>query len=194
MSAEQGKQQNRTCKVIIWYHNEDKLAEPKTYPANVIFYNNGNSGDTSLLTFQPDWKPNYFPIAPVDYNIQQGTRLHSIGSDGGREAAHYDVRFTGYEGKNLVTEENSPRPGRSGGGLLSDDGYYVGTCWGTSTYSGEGEGYFTRLSNIHRLWDQNGYGFLLKIESPAFAQSIPIIDKNNPQGKYPRDYILMPKR
>lgn len=193
MNGDEGRQRNVACKVVTWYHNEQKLAEPKSYPARVHFYMSGGGGDTGLVSFQPDWKPEYFPIAPLDYKIEPGTRLHSCGCDGGREVAHYDVRVTGYSGNNLNTVENSPRPGRSGGGLMSDDGYYVATCWGTSSYSGNGEGYFTRLSLIHSMWNQFGYGFLLNIE-PALARKIPVIDRNSPQGNYPKEYILLPRK
>ena len=69
----------------------------------------------------------------------------------------------GIEGADLVSEQNSPRPGRSGGGLMDDNGYYIGTCWGTQYRDGTGKGYFTPLSVIHKFWSkQAGYNFLLE--------------------------------
>jgi hypothetical protein len=192
MSAQEGKQKNLTCKVIIWYQNETKLNETKEYPANVIFYSNRSGFDTALITFKPDWKPNYFVIAPLNYPIPPGKHFHSCGCDGGREVAHYDVEIVRME-TSLVTKLNSPRPGRSGGGLMTDDGYYIATCWGTSSFSGAGEGYFTPLSSIHSVWTQNGYDFLLNMPPGGnLARQIQIVDRNNPQAKYAKDYIPIP--
>lgn len=193
MSAEQGRQRNLTCQIITWYHNDQKLASPKTYSANVIFYSYINGQDTSLLTFTPDWQPDYFPIAPADYRYNPGRHAHSCGCDGGSEVAHYDIEIIGLGGGDLVTNRNSPRPGRSGGGLMDDDGYYIGTCWGTQYRDGSGKGFFTPLSAIHRYWSQQrGYEFLLN-QKPGggIARQIPILNRNG-SGQFSSDYILLP--
>lgn len=191
MTVEEGKQRKLTCKVTTWYHNEKKLPEPKTYTAEVIYYSHVRTKDCSLLRFRPDWEPLYFPIAPEDYVYETNSRLHSIGCDSGKEIAHYDIRVIGInQNKDLVTTENSPRPGRSGGGLLTD-AYYVGICWGTEFISGEGNGFFTPLQTVRELNAANGYDWLNNV-SGGLAQRIPIVDRNNPQQKYPRDYIPVP--
>jgi len=192
-SAEQLKKNPVTCKVITWYHNGVKLPEPKSYDAQVLFWSNDRGYDCSLLKFKPDWVPTYFPIAPKDYQIAPGTMLHSCGCDGGREVAHYDVEFVEYRGADLVTRRNSPRPGRSGGGLMSSDGYYVGTCWGTSdTTSGGGVGYFTPLRAIHQVYTRNGYDFLLNMSNFGRARDIPIRDWQNPDKEWPPEYVPVP--
>lgn len=189
------KNDTKLCKIKIWYHNEVKLKEPETYNANVLFYD--NVYDTSLICFNPTWEPIYFPIAPVNYNISSGSTQHSIGCEFAEEVAHYEVEVVGYgqqKGRQqLITIRNSPRMGRSGGGLLTDDGYYIGTCWGTSNYDGTGEGYFTTLDSIYKVWQKNGYSFLLNEPLPIFAQKMSIIDRNQKQGKYKESYILIPK-
>jgi len=192
MSAEEGKKRNLNCKVITWYHNDKKLDQTKEYQAEVIYYINTRGKDCSLLRFKPDWIPQYFCIAPEDFEFVSGMRLHSIGCDGGREIAHYDVRVLGERGADIVTTENSPRPGRSGGGLLTED-YYVGICWGTTDVLGNGNGLFTPLKVLRKLNEENGYGWLNDI-GISWARQIPIIDRNNPQGKYPLDYIPLPKK
>lgn len=191
MSAEEGRRRQVKCKVITWYHNEKKLSSTKSYEAEVLYYSNTRTKDCSLLRFKPDWVPNYFPIAPEEFDFKQDMRLHSVGCDGGREVAHYDVRYIGMRSGDIVTTENSPRPGRSGGGLMSNDGYYVGICWGTSDYSGNGNGYFTPLTTLRELNEREGFGWLNEI-GHNLARKIPIVDRNNPQGKYPRDYIPLP--
>lgn len=195
MSAEMAQQKEMKCKIIVYYHNDNKLNSPKTYEANVIFYSNISGQDTSLITFTPDWIPEYFPIAPVNYKYQFGSIAHSIGCDGGSEVAHYEVELIALQ-NSLITHRNSPRPGRSGGGLMDDDGYYIGTCWGTQYQNGSGQGFFTPLSAIHRYWSQQkGYEFLLN-QQPigGLARQIPIVDRNENQGKYDLEYILLPSR
>lgn len=196
VSAEDAKKKNITCKVITWYHNEQKLDKPRTYNANVMFYSYVSGVDTSLITFTPDWEPNYFPVAPVNYEYVKGQHVHSLGCDGGSEVAHYDIEIIGLFDNDLVTYRNSPRPGRSGGGLMDDNGYYIGTCWGTQYRDGSGRGYFTPLSAIHGFWSkQKGYEFLLKIQPlGSEAKKIPIVDRTQDQGSYKPDYILLPLR
>lgn len=197
MTAEQGAKRNMTCKIFVFYHNENKLPTPKEYQAKVIFYSHVSGCDTGLITFTPDWVPEYFPIAPANYQIPTGSHQHSTGCDHATEVAHYDVEIIGIRGNDLVTQGNSPRPGRSGGGLLSDEGFYIGTCWGTSVKDGTGTGYFTPLSVIHNFWrQQTGYEFLLtrSLNNVSPARNIPIVDRNGPPGTYPKDYILLPKQ
>lgn len=197
MSAEEGKRRNLTCKIITWYQNDKKLESTKEYPAKVIFYSYRSGFDTALVTFQPDWVPTYFPIAPVNHSIPTGSKQHSCGCDGGREVAHYEVTILGLQGGDLVTNHNSPRPGRSGGGLMDDNGWYIGTCWGTQFRDGTGKGYFTPLSAIHQYWSQQrGYEFLLRQQPGGGtpARQLPIINRNNPPQKFPDDYIPLPIR
>lgn len=195
MTSIEGLERDTTCKVITWYHNDRKLNKPREYVAQVLYYSNSRGRDISLLRFKPDWAPNYFPIAPESFEFTKDMHLNSLGCDGGREVAHYDVRCIGFgsavgDWKDLVTTENSPRPGRSGGGLMTNN-YYVGTCWGTSEYSGSGNGFFTPLSTIRQYNKQNGYAWLNEV-SLSWARMVPVKDHNNPQGEYPRNYIPVP--
>lgn len=193
MTSSQGVRKKIVCSVVTWYHNDTKLSSPATYPAEVLFYSNISGKDCSLLRFKPDWKPHYFPIAPEDFEFDNNTRFHSVGCDGGNEISHYDVRYVGMRGDqwpDLVTTENSPRPGRSGGGLMSED-FYIGICWGTTAFDGSGNGFFTPLKTIREINKENGYGWLNDVGF-SLARKIPIIDRNNPQGKYLKDYIPLP--
>ena len=194
MSVEEGKKKNMKCKVIIWYHNDNKLDTPRSYDSNVIFYSYVDGQDIALITFTPDWEPNVFPLGPKEYKYVAGQHAHSVGCDAGTEVAHYDIEMIGIEGDDLVTTKNSPRPGRSGGGLMNDDGYYIGTCWGTQYRDGTGKGYFTPLSVIHKFWSkQKGYEFLLEQKDVVGnAKQIKIKDHSGKNEEFRPEYILLP--
>lgn len=191
-SAEALKRNPERAKVIVYYHNEEKLSEPKTYTAEVLFWSNNRGYDAALIRFKPDWQPKYFPIAPVDYEIKTGTILNSIGCDGLTPPARYEVEFIEYRSNDLITRRNSPRPGRSGGGLITDDGWYVATCWGTTdTSGGGGIGLFTRLSSIHKVYTQNGYEWLLNLPKDNIVRRIPLVPKT--PGQLPEDFVPIPE-
>lgn len=194
MNAQEGKKQNIKCKIIVWYHNDRKLDTPKSYDGDVIFYSNNEDQDTGLVTFTPDWEPNVFPIGPVEYKYINGQFAHSVGCDQGTEVAHYDVEMKVVDERGLNTIRNSPRPGRSGGGLMNDNGLYIGTCIATQYLDGTGLGFFTPLKLIHKFWSkQKGYEFLLEQKDViGKAKEIKIIDRNNSQENFKPDYILLP--
>jgi hypothetical protein len=190
LSAEQAKDKKIKCKVIVWYKNEVKLQKPESFDAELIFYSYTNETDTSLVTFSPDWHPKYIPLAPADYKYKIGSTAHSCGCDGGKEVAHYEVKLTDIN-EDVVTIKNSPRPGRSGGGLF-DENSYIGTCWGTEFVDGSGTGYFTPIKEIHSFWGkQNGYKFLLSKHLGFKARALPIVNKNSKE-EVTQDYILAP--
>lgn len=186
------KENKQKAKIIAWYHNNKKLENSKEYDAEVLFYSNKRGYDCSCLRFKPDWIPNYFPIASIDHEINSSSLLHSLGCDGGREVARYEVEFFEYRGLDLITNKNSPRPGRSGGGLITDAGWFVAICWGTSdTVSGNGIGYFTPLKSIHEVFIKNGHEWLIRMGEFS-GREIPIYDWENPKNKFEWDFIPVP--
>lgn len=188
LNFEQAEAKRIKCEVVTWYNNDIKLEKTKTYQADVLFYSHVTGCDTALIAFKPDWQPEYFPIGPKNYQYLKGTKVHSMGCDGAREVAHYDVEIVGIRGDDLVTVKNSPRPGRSGGGLVDNNKTYIGTCWGTTSFNGDGQGFFTPLSVIHEFWNKNNYGWLLEVSRPK----IEIIDRINNKKIIENNYILMP--
>ena len=194
-SAESLKDRPITVTLRFWHKNGQKLSQPQEFQAQVLFYSNNRGSDCSLLKFKPDWQPQYLPIAPKNYQeLKKGQHLHSVGCDGAREIAHYDVLFVEYRDGDLIIEKNGPRSGRSGGGL-HDEKYYVAICWGSSDpRNGSGIGFFTPLSSIHSNFSREGFDFVLKgkINNPAF--DIPIQDQQNPNNQFkPNDLILSPQ-
>lgn len=191
-SAKECEKRNIKCEVITWYKNNIKLNKEESFPARVVFYKYTNDNDTSLIVFKPDWEPTYFPIAPKNYKYEINSMAHSCGCDGGKEVAHYEVKIIEIN-NDVVTRNNSPRPGRSGGGLINNKDLYIGTCWGTEFIDGSGLGFFTKLENIHDFWYEQGYQFLLEVNKNKFlGRLLPIKDRNSQQLKYDQNYILVP--
>lgn len=177
------------AKLITWYKNSSKLERPETFDAEVLFWSNDRGHDVSLLRFRPDWHPEFAAIDGA-FKMEPGMSLNSLGCDGGREVARYEVRFKELNGMDIITIKNSPRPGRSGGGLVTDSGRMVGVCWGTSDVSsGKGIGYFTPVSSIKRVFVRNDHGWLLELFG---ARSIPVMDAERPDMSYPNDFVPIP--
>jgi hypothetical protein len=176
----------------VFYKNGKKLDSPEKFSGDVVAAKiNGYEDDLSLITFTPNWEPDYFPIAQ-EYTYVSGTTLYSCGCDGATEPACYFVKVD-TEKQLLVTRENSPRPGRSGGGLFSEDGFCVAVCVRTSDRSGNGLGYFVTLTQIHAFCKLHNVEWLCSVgKKNALLQSIPIIDRNSQQKVYPPDYIPSP--
>lgn len=177
------------AKVTMWYKKDVKLPEPATYDAEVLFWSNERGYDSSLVRFKCDWIPEYFPISP-EFKLKKGDILNSMGCDGGREVARYEVRFVEKRSLDIITEMNSPRPGRSGGGLLTNEGYLVGICWGTSDTSGKGIGYFTPVSSIETVFSKNKHLWL--IGNRRRIDVVPIKDWDKPGRTYGNSFIPMP--
>jgi len=187
----------KTCQIHVFYKNNEKLAKPQTFEATILCWSPNQGGeDLSFMTFQPDWDIDvYAPIAKVDHPIIPGNTYYSCGCDGAREVACYLMKAKGIEGRNLVLTENGPRHGRSGGGLMTADGWFIGVCWGsTDPYNGTGKGLFVPLSRIHSYAKANNLGWLLEVgmaqQSPA--RQLRIINWTGPQRTFPPDYIPLP--
>lgn len=179
--------------IEVFYHNNKKLPEPKSYRGEVLCYTWGGYTDiydVSLMRFKPDWSnPWYLPIAPVDYKLEPNRWYHSIGCDGKSETAHYLVQFVMERSMGdvteLVTQYNAPRGGRSGGGVFTDDGLLIAIC----SRGGNNTGLWTSLMQIHRFLKEEGYTAILNGYSPALK--IPIVDRNSPRNDRPTR-VLMP--
>lgn len=179
-------------KITVFYHNDKKLDPPREYKGETLCYVhqlNRSVFDVSLIRFKPDWdSPWVAPIAPMDYKLQVNKYYHSCGCDGLRPVAHYLVRYLSEpqvgDISEIVTTDNNPRGGRSGGGVMTDDGELLFIC----SRGGGGRGYWSSLKQIHKFLKEEKFEFVLESSSPA--RQIPIEDAS---GKvYPKDFIPVP--
>lgn len=177
------------AQIIAWYKNGVKLPQVQSYEAEVLFWSNKRGFDSSLLRFHPDWRPQFFPIAS-NFEAKKGMMLNSLGCDGGYEVARYEVKVLEFKDPDIITEKNSPRPGRSGGGLLTNEGEFVGICWGTSELDGTGIGFFTPLSSIKTVFSKNKHEWILK--KRMGLESMPIYDWDRRKRIEDDNFIPMP--
>lgn len=179
------------AKITVWYQNSGRVENPKTYDAEALFWSNARGYDVSLLRFRPDWIPSYAPISSY-FMPKRGKTLHSMGCDGGGEVARYEVRVASFKHPDITTEKNSPRPGRSGGGLINDNKTLVGVCWGSSDIvNGDGIGYFTPLDSIREVFTRNKHEWLLNLD--VDARRIPVVDHGSSEEAHGFHFIPVPQ-
>jgi len=184
--------------IVCWYKCE-KLEKSTKFDAEVLFWSNRKGYDVSLLRFKPDWMPSCTPIS-FKFTPKMGEMFNSLGCDNGDEVARYEVISAGFESitgagepYNFITKINSPRPGRSGGGLISQEGELVGVCWGTTdTNSGDGIGFFTPLNSIKYIFTANQHNWLL--ETGSIARRITIVNHTDFNKIFDREYIPLPRK
>lgn len=196
MTTEEGERRNTTAKVDVWYHNKEKLDKYKTYRAEVLCYQNFKTSvwDVSLLRFKTnDWEPDwYLPIAERDMELKRGDKLHSLGCDGGRRVARYEIEYIKERSKGTVTElvthKNNPRGGRSGGGVFTEKEHLVAIC-----SRGNGYAYWTSLDQIYKFLEkEEKWRWLLYYPRLSFVKKIPIIDRTG-KREFSEDYIPLPR-
>lgn len=189
------RSQNPKTRVVeVFYHNEKKLATPQKYNAEILCYRNFSESvyDVALCRFKADWDIKWYAsIAPVDYKLVAGQSYHSTGCDGLSEVAHYSVEYIKEVQQDNVTEiithKNNPRGGRSGGGVMTDDGQLIFIC-----SRGNSNAYWSSLNQIHRfLKEEKDFEFLLSVGNRVAAH-IPILNSDNTTRKYIEGYVPLP--
>ncbi len=163
---------------VFWYDGRFSTKNPT--PKKVVAQH--VSGDVALVRlFTTDKMPGYIPICPVGkepkgwgfggtafgadsmrYGFSRILCL-SVGCDHGRNPSvntfwvlGQTYKRTNYSTDYFTVTSREPAPGRSGGPLVSGDGYLVGVC----VAGGGGEGVFATLKSIRRLCDVAGVSSL----------------------------------
>lgn len=126
------------------------------YQGELLFHKwDGGIHDISLIRFKPDWVPKVAKIPEPNFNPDPGrgkeADYHSVGCDGYTVPTDYIVRFLWRErrvnGLEQLCCEGKAMGGRSGGGLLTDDGTLIGIASRTS----RNRVYYSSFTQIYRL-------------------------------------------
>ncbi len=113
--------------------------------------------DIGLVSFVPGFDMARVKIAPAGHRFAQGDIVFSVGCDNGSEPSIRDSRITSidrYLGPPNIEATGEPAPGRSGGGLFSQDGYLIGIC--NHADPRDHEGIYASLPTIHWELDRVG--------------------------------------
>jgi hypothetical protein len=177
--------------ITVFYQNGKKLENEKKFKAETLCHVWKEPYDVSLLRFKPDWEnPWVAPIAPVNYVLLKNNFYHSAGCDGLYPVAHYLVKYQREDIfdsiSEIITVENGPRGGRSGGGVFDDEGQLLFICSrGSGSYA-----YWTSLKQIHKFLQEEKFEFVL--QNSMVSRTLPIIDRNGNSKEYPKNFIPLP--
>jgi S1-C subfamily serine protease len=132
--------------------------------------------DIALVSIRPGVEVKAVAVEGDPRRIVEGTRVFSIGCDGGKDPSVHESRVTAvdkYVGSPNYTVSGMPVQGRSGGGLFLADGTLVGIC--NAADEKDNEGLYAGLGTIHWQLDQIGqtaiYQRAAKAEATAVASA-----------------------
>jgi hypothetical protein len=155
--------------------------------------------DLVVITFQPDFIPNWVPIGPKDspyYHPTEapiGRRIVVTGRDAGlpdkdRRPAAYEafIREDDHD-RYLESRQSQSRGGRSGGGVMTTNRQWlIGVNHGRGPTAKEmGHGLWTPLHRIHKFLKANDLEWLANVGDTP--RHLPIVDDRG--NKYPTGYI-----
>lgn len=135
-------------------------------PARVIGYD--LKSDLGLLVVEVPQRVPHVPVAPTGYDVRAGADVLSLGYPQG---GPLDLLRTRINSKNKIVGPPNlqvaglPIEGRSGGGLVSADGYVIGVC--NAADPERQEGLFAALEAIHTALDHAGLTELHRTSAPA---------------------------
>src|SRR6185369_9800205 len=87
--------------------------------------------DVGLISIGTDVALPVCRVAPVDFDVQKGMPVVSVGCGGGEKPTVQQLRVTAlnrYLGPDNLECSGVPVQGRSGGGLFTPDGLVIGVC------------------------------------------------------------------
>lgn len=148
-------------------------------PARVIGYD--LKSDLGLLVVEVPQRVPHVPVGPAGYDVKVGAEVLSVGYPQG---GPLDVLRTRINSKNKIVGPPNlqvaglPIEGRSGGGLISADGFVVGVC--NAADPERQEGLFAALEAIHAALDNAGLTELYRRSGQNSTPPAAIVAANPP--------------
>lgn len=146
--------------IVVDFYYLDQTKFKKSYIGNLVWLHLNNRGiDYSIIEVVTIEKPIAVKISE-NCSFTIGEKLTSIGFDNkASEANVYSVRYLSDRKDDIFTIFDTPRPGRSGGGLFFNN-KLVGVCWGYMVKSNLG--LFTSLEALRESISNSPYKFILE--------------------------------
>jgi RNA polymerase sigma factor (sigma-70 family) len=137
--------------------------------------------DVALVRIRPGREVKASPVVPSHWTPQQGMPMITTGCSHGEDATAWNTviyapstryRVPGKKDYDAIECQHSPKQGRNGGGLFTEDGYLAGVC--NFSFDLEvGRGLYAAPGSIYRLLDRNGLGHLHNVRRVVPAPIAP---------------------
>jgi hypothetical protein len=134
----------------------------KDLPGEVIDYD--FTSDVGLIRIRPGRELAASKVVPPRWRPMKGMKMYAVGCSHGQDATAWDTTILDPRVgmRNTATNQSfamikcahQPKPGRTGGGLYTTDGYVAGVC--AFADPNEHVGLYAVPEAIHRLLDRNG--------------------------------------
>ncbi|MCR4413660.1 MAG: serine protease, partial [Thermoguttaceae bacterium] len=137
--------------------------------------------DVGLVSIRPPHPVKAARVAPTGYKIAKGTKVFSVGCDGGQPPSVRPGVVTSLDrflGPPNLTASGLPVEGRSGGGLVTSDGLVIGVC--NAALPEEREGFYAALGSIHAVIDTANLSFVYRPDTERPRPSGPMVAVNTP--------------
>ena len=141
-------------------------------PARLITYD--LKRDIGLITIRAPGPIAVARVAPLDYVLQPGQTVASVGCNNGDAPTVQHSRITNlnrFLGPPNIQVAGQPVVGRSGGGLFSADGRVIGVC--NAADPSDREGLFAGLASIQAALDDTKLTYVYKPDARAPCASRP---------------------
>jgi thiol-disulfide isomerase/thioredoxin len=151
--------------------------------------------DVGLLSIHVAGPVTVVHVAPSGYRVGRGDRVINVGCNNGESPTvrHAAVAsLDRYLGPPNIEVTGQPLPGRSGGGLFTEDGLLIGVC--NAADRDDNQGLYAALASVHEELDRArlAYVYQPSLEGPAGATSLATADPPTMPQRMPQSGDLVP--
>jgi hypothetical protein len=140
--------------------------QPHTVTGTLISYD--DLRDIGLVSIETEHALKTIPIAPENYRVQPNSKVITVGCNSGNDPTvcnSHVKSINRYNGPPNIQVAGAPVDGRSGGGLISSEGFLVGVC--NAADPEDDEGIYAALGTLHWQLAQVGLSSLYQRQQPA---------------------------
>jgi hypothetical protein len=151
--------------------------------------------DVGLLSIHVPGPVTVVHVAPSGYRVSRGDRVINVGCNNGESPTvrHAAVAsLDRYLGPPNIEVTGQPLPGRSGGGLFTEDGLLIGVC--NAADRDDNQGLYAALASVHEELDRARLAYVYQpgLEGPAGATSLATADPPAMPQRMPQSGDLVP--
>jgi thiol-disulfide isomerase/thioredoxin len=149
------------------------IGEP--IPGEVIDYDFDR--DVALVRIRPGQVVPAAKVVPPHWSPQARMGMYTVGCSHGEDATAWNTviyspssryRVPGKQNYDAIECLHSPKQGRSGGGLFTEDGYVAGVCNFAFDQS-VGRGLYASPRSIYAILDRNNFSHLYQYRPPVYV-------------------------